>query len=191
MHLSSILHSNIIVFLFLFTSFINRICSCSHCTLLSLFFFSFFLVVYMPMPTSLCGISHLFSTLKSWFSLSLFYPSSYFLCLINLAFSAHLLCFRLLELLSIPCSLHYLPLSFSSHFFCSFLLLFSSFPLVSNSERGRPFCGGWGKVDTMWPCWAASPHRAGPQPGVTDGFFLLFSSAVEHRPTWWNHPSAV
>lgn len=143
------------------------------------------------MSTSLYGTLFPFFILTMWFSLFLFYPSSCFLGLIHLAFSSHLLCFHLLEVLSIPCSLHYPLLSFSSHYFCSFFLLFLSFPLVSNSKRGRPFCGGWGKVDTMWPCWAASPHRAGPQPGVTDGFFLLFSSAVEHRPTWWNYPSAI
>lgn len=127
----------------------------------------------------------LFSPCFSFF-LSLFMSMS--TPLLHLAFASRSLCSLFLQVLSISCFLHYPLLSFSSHFFCS---PYSSLPLAANPERSRPFCGGWGKVDTMWPRRAASPHRAGPQPGVTDGFFLLFSSAVEHRHTWWNHPAAI
>lgn len=67
----------------------------------------------------------------------------------------------------------------------------SSFHLAADPVRGRPFCGGWEQVDAMWPRGATSPYRVGPQPGVTDGFLLLFSSAIKHRCTWWNKPAAI
>lgn len=85
--------------------------------------------------------------------------------------------------------IHFSPLSPIP--FVLLLLPPRSLPLAANPERGRSFCRGWGQADTMWPCRAASPYRAGPQPGVTDGFLLLFSSAVKHRRTWWNQPAAI
>lgn len=136
--------------------------------------------IHLFLSSSICSLFTLcFSLRFSFFflpavymsmSASLLHSNSHSLCSLS-AFSSSLLC---------------LPFLLFS-FFCPSLCLL----LAANPERGRPFCGGRGKVDAMWPCRAASPHRAGPQPGVTDGFFLLFSSAVEHRHTWWSHPAAI
>lgn len=63
--------------------------------------------------------------------------------------------------------------------------------LAADSERSRPFRWGWGKANAVWPCRAPSPHWAGPEPGVTDGFFLLILSAVKRRHTQWKHPAAI
>lgn len=101
---------------------------------------------------------------------------------------------HLSPLLQVPLNSSSCPLYFSSFpplSFCSFFSPSSPIPIAANSERGRPFCGGRGQVDAMWPCRAASPHRAGPQPGVTDGFLLLPSAAVKHRRTWRNQPAAI
>lgn len=169
----------------LFTSFLNCVCSLSLWTfsLPVVFLFS------LPLPLSYWPLPFYLNFFSSVFYHHIFiFSIPFFLCLLHLL--SPLAAFVLLccESLQFLLPLHYPLLSFSSHSFCS---LFSPSLIVVNPERGGPFCGGWGQVDAMRPCRAASPHRAGPQPGVTDGFLLLFSSAVKHRRTWWNQPAAI
>lgn len=157
-----------------------------HSLLFLYSFFGFLVTVYFPFSYFVTIFYHHIFVYS--FSLP---PSSCFLFACST-------CSRLPLLSLVASSFNYFFLSINhfSLFFPSHSLSFlfspsSSLPLAANPERGGPFCGGWGQVDAMWPRRAPSPHRAGPQPGVTDGFFLLFSSAVKHRRTWWNQPAAV